>query len=122
MTRFVLSLLILSIANACHQPEADRSITSTDPNARWLEIALARATPIGSSLDSARVFMQSNGFTCQHRINEAFAGLHDGRRADFLWCSKSKTSGVVEHRWQTIHVDTAGRVRAVFAFEGLRAP
>ena len=122
MTRVALSLLVLCIANACHRTERDRSLTSTDPDARSLQTALAQATPVGSSLDSARVFMQSNGFTCEHRINETFAGLQDGRRADFLWCSKSKASGVVEHRWQTIHIDTAGRLKAVFAFEGLRAP
>lgn len=122
MTRVALSLLILCIANACHRTERDRSLTSTDPDARSLQTALAQATPVGSSLDSARAFMQSNGFTCEHWVNETFAGLQDGRRADFLWCSKSKASGVVEHRWQTIHVDTAGRVKAVFAFEGLRAP
>ena len=122
MRRVALSSLILCIADACHRTEHDRSLTSTDPDARSLQTALAQAAPVESLLDSARVFMQSNGFTCQHQINETFAGLRDGQRADFLWCFKSKTSGVVEHRSQTIHVDTAGRVRAVFAFEGLRAP
>lgn len=46
-----------------------------------------RATPVGSSLESARRFMEQEGFTCSMQKGDSFVD-HEGLREgiDYLWC------------------------------------
>jgi hypothetical protein len=80
-------------------------------------------TPVGSSIDSARALLVRNGFVCKRSVNQRFSTFPVGVTADYLYCDREKmTSFPVSRRWQIAHVDTAGRVMAVYVTTDLTGP
>lgn len=100
-------IIRLFIALSCGS--RDTSIThGADGQPEWSR-RLAAAVPLGSSVDSVRRIMESNGFQCRE---EADSGFH-------LSCAKLSGKAVVQRRWQAF-VDLDAR-RLVYEVRGSTA-
>ena len=88
-------------------------------NADSMRTAVLALVPVGSGVDSGRVRLEREGFTCSLRH-----GQFGGHAASaFLWCDASVSAGSpVSRRWQVALFTDSGLVRDVDAKTGLVGP
>lgn len=92
----------------------DMTVTRGHEDADTLRDALLIKTPIGSSIDSAGQVMEANGFVCSRSPDQPSAGVPTRKQVNGLHCTRTTISKfLVNRHWQTVHVDSAGRVREV---------
>ena len=104
-----LFALLLLVPLACH---ADRSITHGIASEEAWTQRLAAAIPPGTTADSARTTMETNGFHCKTGVDSVAT----------LVCSKSTNGLVSEKWWAILNFDRRARVYEERAFYGLTGP
>jgi len=77
------------------------------------------AAPVGSSVETARRFMEREGFHCTEKTNSSFS--EDRTGIDYLYCGRSEGL-IVQRKWMVAIVHRKGKVVEVLANTGLIGP
>ena len=93
---------------------------------RQMKSALERNVPIGSSIEDARLYMKSEGFSCELHANSSFvdASGEDDETVhediDYVWCDRHDSMGAfVSRRWQCALVIKNDNVASILVSTGL---
>jgi len=95
------------------------SVTRNLTNAEQMVAAVLQAVPKGSPRESAKSFMEKEGFICSIETNQNIGEL---KGVDYLYCDRSERSGCVARRWQVLIIYRDNKVVDVQASTGLVGP